>query len=255
MIDPDARPAIPAAKSALGDELLYLIFARRSLRRYFDGVWMQSVGPLPSRGQGPYLFYLTHSGWWDAYMLMVIHRLALGRPFDSYVMQEEKQLRAYRFFTWCGAFSINRHDPRDVERSLRYAAGLLRGRRDRALYIFPQGRIVPPDRRPLVTFPGVARIIAMAGEVTLCPVALRYEFLGEQWPHAFMRIGPAHRPGDPRNIERTMAEITENLTAAADGLRDDVIGGHRGRFRPLLRGPLGIDKRFDRFLKLIRRRG
>ncbi|MBX0328887.1 lysophospholipid acyltransferase family protein [Oscillochloris sp. ZM17-4] len=253
MSDRPPRPAIPAAKSALGDELLYLLFARRALRRSFDHVWMQSVGPLPARGQGPFIFYLTHTSWWDAYMLMVIHRLALGRPFDSYVMQEERQLRAYRFFTWCGAFSINRRDPQDVERSLQYAAGLLRGRRDRALYIFPQGRIVPSDRRPLTTYPGVARIVALAGEVTLCPIAMRYEFLGEQWPHAFMRVGPAHRPADPADIEGTLAEITAGLTEASDALRDDVVGGRRDRFRPLLRGPLGIDKRFDQFLRMFRR--
>ncbi|MEI7772338.1 MAG: lysophospholipid acyltransferase family protein [Chloroflexales bacterium] len=249
-----ALPAIPAAKSALGDELLYLIFARRSFRRCFDHVWMQSVGPLPARGQGPFIFYLTHTSWWDAYMLMVIHRLALARPFESYVMQDERQLRAYRFFTWCGAFSVNRSDPQDAARSQQYAADLLRGRRDRALYIFPQGRIVHPDRRPLIAYPGVARVVALAGEVTLCPVALRYELLGQQWPHAFMRIGPAHRPADPADIDGTMAEISAGLTAASDALRDDVLAGRLDRFKPLLRGRRGIDKTFDAFLRMIRRR-
>ncbi|MEI7643413.1 MAG: lysophospholipid acyltransferase family protein [Chloroflexales bacterium] len=246
-------PAIPAAKSALGDELLYLIFARRSFRRSFAHVWMQSVGPLPAKGQGPLIFYLTHTAWWDGYMMMLIHRLALGRPFDSYLMQEEQQLRAYRFFTWCGAFSVNRHNPRSAARSLQYAAGLLRGRKDRALYIFPQGKIVHPDQRPLVAYPGVARIVAMTGEVTLCPVALRYEFLGQQWPHAFMRIGPAHRPADPADLVGTMAEITAGLTTASDALRDDVVGGRIDRFKPLLRGRLGIDTAFDAFRQMIRR--
>lgn len=252
MSEPGPRPAIPAAKNALGDELLYLLFARRSLRSSFDTVWMQSVGPMPVRGQGPIIFYLNHAAWWDAYMLMAIHRLALGRPFDSYVMQEERQLRAYRFFTWCGAFSVNRHDPEDTARSLQYAANLLRGRRDRALYIFPQGRIVHNDRRPIVCYPGVARIVALAGEVTLCPIALRYEFLGQQWPHAFMRIGPAHRPTNPGSVEGTLAEVTAGLTAAADALRDDVVAGRLDRFRPLLRGRLGVDKRFDAFRRLFR---
>ncbi|NTV64627.1 MAG: glycerol acyltransferase [Oscillochloris sp.] len=245
-------PAIPAAKNPLGDELLYLAFARRSFRRFFDHVWMQHIGPLPTRGQGPYIFYLTHSGWWDAYMLMVIHRLALGRPFESYVIQEEKQLRAYRFFTWCGAFSINRHDPEDTRRSLQYAANLLRGHHNCALYIFPQGKIVPPDRRPLLIYPGLARIVALVGEVKLCPIALRYDFLGEQWPHAFIRIGPIHQASDPRDIERTSTEIAAQLTAAADGLRDDVLAGKRDRFRPLISGRKGIDTFLDRILALAR---
>ena len=246
-------PAIPAAKNIIGDELLYLLFARRSFRRAFDHVWMQSVGPLPARGQGPFIFYLTHTSWWDGYIMMLIHRLALGRSFDSYLMQEEQQLRAYRFFTWCGAFSVNRHNPRGAMRSQQYAANLLRGRTDRALYIFPQGKIVHSDQRPLITYPGVARIVAKVGNVTLCPVALRYEFLGQQWPHAFMRIGPAHRPTDPTDVQRTLAEITAGLTAASDALRDDVVAGNLDRFKPLLRGRRGIDKTFDAFLRMIRR--
>ncbi|MEI6778623.1 MAG: lysophospholipid acyltransferase family protein [Chloroflexales bacterium] len=246
-------PAIPAAKSAIGDELLYLLFARRSLRHFFDHVWMQSVGSLPAKGQGPFIFYLTHTSWWDGYIMMLIHRLALGRAFDSYLMQEEKQLRAYRFFTWCGAFSVNRHNPKDAARSLRYAANLLRGGKDRALYIFPQGKIAHSDQRPMITYPGVARIIALTGDVTLCPVALRYEFLGQQWPHAFIRIGPTHRPTNPADMKSTLAEITRGLTAASDALRDDVVAGRIDRFRPLLCGRQGIDKTFDAFLRMIRR--
>ncbi|NTW01194.1 MAG: glycerol acyltransferase [Oscillochloris sp.] len=248
----DPKPAIPAAKSVIGDELLYLLFARQSFKASFDHIWLQTVGPLPAKGTGPYIFYLTHTSWWDAYMLMVIHRLALKRPFDSYVMQEERQLRAYRFFTWCGAFSINRHSPQDTLRSIQYAANLLRGRKDRALYIFPQGKIVPGDQRPIKTYPGVARIVALANNVTLCPVAMRYEFLGEQWPHAFLRIGPTHRPTNPNDVEATHTEITRGLTTAADALREDVLGGHLNRFKPLLRGRRGIDKRFDQVLRMIR---
>ncbi|WP_129629854.1 lysophospholipid acyltransferase family protein [Candidatus Oscillochloris fontis] len=253
MHDQPPMPAIPAHKNALGDELLYLLFGRRSFQNYFDRVWMQHVGPLPTKGHGPYIFYLTHSGWWDGYIMMLIHRIALQRAFDSYLMQEERQLRAYRFFTWCGVFSVNRHDPESSWRSQQYAANLLHGRPDRALYIFPQGKIVHPDLRPITIYPGIARIAALVGDVTLCPIALRYEFLGQQWPHAFMRIGPTHRPQDAQDVERTQAEITHAMTAAADGLREDVLAQRLDRFRPLLRGRVGIDQRFAHFLRMVKR--
>jgi chlorobactene lauroyltransferase len=246
------RPAIPAAKNAIGDELLYRLFARRSLARTFDTVWLQHHGPLPAPAGGPLVLYLNHSSWWDGYLMYVIHRVVLRGQFDVHLLMEEKQLRAYRFFTWSGAFSVNRNDPDDSLRSQQYAASLLRGgSRPRALFIFPQGKIVPADRRPLVSFPGIARIIALADPVTLCPVALRYEFLGQQWPHAFIRLGPTHHAVEPANIAATMADVTARLTEACDALREDVLGLRLDRFRPLLRGRLGIDKRFDNVRKLL----
>lgn len=250
----DARPAIPAAKHPLGDELLYRLFARWSVWSSFDRVWLQVEGPLPTPERtGPLILYLNHSSWWDGYLMYIIHRVVLAGRYDAHLLMEERQLRAYRFFTWSGAFSVNRHDPEEARRSQQYAANLLRERPNRAIFIFPQGRIVPNDQRPLVTYPGIARIIALAGEVTLCPVALRYEFLGQQWPHAFIRLGPAHRPADPQDTAGTLAEITARLTASADALRDDVVGQRMDRFRPLLRGRLGIDKSWDAVRRLFRR--
>ncbi|MEI8167871.1 MAG: lysophospholipid acyltransferase family protein [Chloroflexales bacterium] len=248
-----ARPAIPAAKHWLGDAALYWLFARWSLWKSFDRVWLQSHGPLPSPTGGPLILYLSHGSWWDGYLMYVLHRVVLRGRFDSYLLMEERQLRAYRFFTWSGAFSINRHDPDDTRRALAYAANLLRGgERTRALYIFPQGKIVPNDRRPLVTYPGLARIVAQVGPVTLCPVALRYEFLGQQRPHAFIRLGPTHQPVDPADCDGTLADITARLTLACDALRDDVIGGHLAAYRPLLSGRPGIDQIFDRCLRVLR---
>jgi chlorobactene lauroyltransferase len=240
-----AQPVIPAAKHPVGDELLYLAFGRRSLRRFFTRVWIQHDGPLPHPRNGPFIFYLNHSAWWDGYMMMVIHRLGLQRRFDSYLLMEERQLRAYRFFTWCGAFSINRNDPQDSDRSQTYAANLLQERRDRALYIFPQGRIAPNDQRPLYVYPGIVRIAGQVGSVMLVPITLRYEFLGQQWPHAFIRIGQTHRLSDPENIEASRVEIERRLNETVDALREDVLAQRLNRFRPLLNGQLGIDQRWD----------
>ncbi|RRR76155.1 MAG: glycerol acyltransferase [Candidatus Viridilinea halotolerans] len=244
------RPALPAAKNWLGDAAIYWLLARRSLWQDFHRVWLQSHGPLPHPADGPLIIYMNHSSWWDGYLMYVIHRVVLRGRFDAHLLMEERQLRRYRFFTWSGAFSINRHNPEDTRRSQTYAANLLRGgKRARALFIFPQGRIVHPDRRPLVTFPGIARIIAQTGPVTLCPVALRYEFLGHQQPHAFIRIGPVHRPAHPTDEASIINAVAERLTAACDALRDDVVSGNFACYQTLLRGRHGIDQRFDRFLR------
>ncbi|MFV9505052.1 MAG: lysophospholipid acyltransferase family protein [Oscillochloridaceae bacterium umkhey_bin13] len=250
-----ARPDIPAAKNWLGDELIYRLLARRSLQRSFHRVWVQTHGPLPAPHDGPIILYLNHSGWWDGYMMYMIHRVVLRARFDAYLVMEERQLRAYRFFTWSGAFGLNRFSADGVRRAQAYAAGLLADRRrSRALFIFPQGKIVPNDRRPLDLYPGIARIAALTGPpLTLVPVAMRYEFLGQQHPHAFIRIGPGHRPDDLSDQRAVLAAIKTRLTAACDALRDDVVSGSLEGYVPILHGQAGIDQRFDRLRALIKR--
>ena len=248
------QPAIPAAKQWLGDTALYWLFARWSLWQQFDRVWLQSHEPVPDPAEGPLILYMNHSSWWDGYLMYVIDHVVLRNRFDTYLLMEERQLRSYRFFTWSGAFSINRHDREDTRRALGYAAQLLRDPGStRALFIFPQGRIVHADQRPLKIHNGIARIAAQLEQVTLCPIALRYEFLGQQLPHAFIRIGPTHRPASPQDETTLIREVGERLTESCDALRDDVVAGRLDRYHPLLRGQRGIDQRFDAFLRLLPR--
>jgi 1-acyl-sn-glycerol-3-phosphate acyltransferase len=151
-------PAIPARHSRLGDALIYWALVRYAIWSYFDKVWLRVEGPLPHPADGPLIFYLNHPSWWDGYMASVISRVALRGRFQGYLMMEERELRRYRFFSWAGCFSVNRQDHRSAARSVAYIGRLLAERRDRALAIFPQGEITPNDRRPLITYPGIAHI-------------------------------------------------------------------------------------------------
>ena len=250
-------PAIPAAKNALGDEAIYWLFARWSLWNFFDRVWLQTIGPLPHPSRGPFIFYLNHSSWWDGYLMAVINRLALYQRFDSYLMMEEKQLRNFRFFTWCGAFSVNRRNRADIVRATAYISRLLRARTDRALWIFPQGQILHNDQRPLVLYPGIARIAQTVEHVTLCPITMRYEFGGKQRAEAFVRLGPAHRLQAGIKAPALMDDITQRLINSLDALRDAVVAGDTSNFRVVLRGRPGIDQAFAsllRFLNLVRKK-
>ncbi|MCU0492004.1 MAG: lysophospholipid acyltransferase family protein [Chloroflexaceae bacterium] len=244
-------PRIPAAKNWLGDEAIFYLLARPALRRSFSRIWWQHVGPLPEPTSGPFIFYLNHAAWWDGYMMMLTHRAIFGRRFESYLMMEEKQLKAYRFFTWCGAFSINRHDAQDTAASISYISRLLRERRKRVLFIFPQGKIVHSDKRPLVTYPGVARIARSVGKVNLCPIIFRYEFRGEQRPEAFIRVGPGQTLDEQMDEEQMLRVITERLATNSDAMRDAVVNGDTSQFQVLLQGRPGIDRMFDRLLALL----
>lgn len=241
----DDLPELPATKHAIADAIIYRLLIRYPLWHAFERVAAQIHGPLPHPADGPVIIYLNHPAWWDGHMCFLIDRLLLRHTFDSYLMMEDLQLRAYRFFTWSGAFSVSRSDPRSAVRSLRYIGRLLQERPGRALYIFPQGTLTPNDRRPIVAYAGVARIVAQLGGATLLPVALRYEFRGEQRPEALLRVGPAHHVVAPIAVTALTAEIQQRLTASADALRDDAVSGQCATYPTLVRGRPSINRVFD----------
>jgi 1-acyl-sn-glycerol-3-phosphate acyltransferase len=246
-------PPIPARHSAIGDALVYWGLVRAALWSHFDRVWLKAEGALPRPADGPLIVYLNHPSWWDGYLAFLLNRNVLHGRFQGYAMMEERQLRLYRFFSWSGAFSVHRQDARSALRSVAYIGRLLAERRDRSLYIFPQGEIAPNDRRPLEIFSGLARIARQAGGATLWPVALRYEFRGEQRPEAFIRAGPLHRSAADADPRALTAEVGARLTAACDALRDEYNAGNLGDYQPLLRGRAGVNRVFDAARGILRR--
>jgi 1-acyl-sn-glycerol-3-phosphate acyltransferase len=179
-------------------------------------------------------------------MAFIVNRVVLRDRYRGYLMMEEKELRRYRFFSWCGCFSVNRQDARSAARSVAYISRLLAERRDRALLIFPQGEITPNDRRPLAIFSGIAHVASRAGGAMLLPVALRYEFRGEQRPEAFIRAGPAHHASADTDARALTSEIAQRLTAAAGALRDELNEKRLDGYQVLLHGRAGVNRVWDR---------
>lgn len=241
----DGQPGIPARHSRAGAALIYWALVRPAIWSHFARVWLRVEGPIPSPADGPLILYLNHPSWWDGYMAIVLNRMVLGNRFQGFCMMEEKELRRYGFFTWVGAFSVNRQDARSAMGSVAYIGRMLAERRDRALAIFPQGEITPNDRRPLTIFSGMAHVARRAGGATLWPIALRYEFRGEQRPEAFIRAGPAHHAPADLDPRALTAVAGVRLTAVCDALRDGVNSGTLEGYRVLLRGRPGPDKLFD----------
>jgi 1-acyl-sn-glycerol-3-phosphate acyltransferase len=244
-MNPPDLPAIPAGRNWLGEALIYWALVRWAVWAHFDRVWLKVEGPLPHPADGPLLIYPNHPSWWDGYMCFLLTRMVLRGRFEAYMMMEEPELRRYRFFTWAGCFSVDRRDPRSAARSVVYISRLLAARRARALVIFPQGTLTPNDRRPLEVYAGAAHVGRRAGGATLWPIALRYEFRGEQRPEAFIRAGPAHHAPPEADVRALTAEIAQRLTVAADSLRDEVAEGRLDGYRVLLRGRAGVNRVWD----------
>jgi 1-acyl-sn-glycerol-3-phosphate acyltransferase len=170
---------------------------------------------------------------------------------DGYVMVEDTQLTRYPFFRYCGCFSVNRADGRSAMQSVTYAADMLTGESERFLLIFPQGEILANDRRPLKFFSGAGHIVkkalARAPECWLYPMALRYEFIGEQRPDAFLSLGAPllYQATERVDAKAITAHMEHALTRELDRLRDDVVAYRFSDFETLIEGEWSINRLWD----------
>ncbi len=241
------RPRITAHHRPLAEWAIFNVLVRGALRRHFSRVLVRAEGPLPDPAAGPVIAYANHPSWWDGYLAYAVDRLVLRDRFRGYLMVDEAQLVKYPFFRWVGAFSVDRHAPRSAAASVAYAAAELSAGPARLLWIFPQGRLLPQEHRPLRISRGAAAIARRAGGATLWPVALRYEFGDRQRPDALARLGVPYAvpaSADPTSVS---ADMGRRLTGVVDRLAADVAAGDLSGYDVLIRGRSGINERFDRF--------
>ena len=245
------QPRLTARKTPWIEALIYRALVRPAMRSAFQRVALWSHEPALPRDL-PILIYANHPSWWDGYMAFLLadeHWRCAG-----YLMMEEAQLARYGFFRYCGVFSVDRHDPREAIRSVAYAATLLKHQPGRVLWIFPQGEITPNDRRPLATYSGAAHIAKRAASVRCIPMALRFEFLGEQRPEALIRLGPSHVVAGDVDVKALHREMDQRLLAEVDQLRDDTINGVTTSYRTILQGRASVNVVWDRVRAAILRR-
>lgn len=189
-------------------ENIFAVYNRNLFRRRFNSFQARGL-PNLSVGSAPLLLYANHTSWWDG---LVAFELSRRAGLDAYWMMEERQLSRLRLFRRLGAFSVVREDAREAYRSIEYAAGLLN--KGSAVWIFPQGEIVPSGKRPLAFYPGAAAILEKAERSASVPLAIRYEFRGGFKPDIFVSIGSVQRFEKDENAERK--ETTSRLEAALE---------------------------------------
>ncbi|MDB5351772.1 MAG: phospholipid/glycerol acyltransferase [Planctomycetota bacterium] len=217
----------------------------RKIRNAFFRIRVQGIERLRTvieAEPGGTLFLANHSCWWD---LFLVHYLNEAIPVDGYGMMEHFNMLRFGFFRRIGAFSVDRTDPASVRASIDYAVGLLKGPRA-GVWIFPQGRMIGNDVRPLGFQPGLRALVRRAGRVRIVPVAFRFEFWQDERPEAFVRFG------EPAWVERrdvlTVVETWERrLTEELDALKIDVTSQAADHFTTIMQGPGSISDRYARF--------
>jgi 1-acyl-sn-glycerol-3-phosphate acyltransferase len=239
---------LTARKNRFMNGLIYRLLMKPALRSGFHRVRIRHAAQRPSAATSPCIIFGNHSAWWDAHVPMTANQERWG--LDGYVMVEDTQLSRYQFFRYCGCFSVNRADGRSAMQSVTYAADLFTAGPGRMLLIFPQGEILANDARPLRFFAGtghiVKKVLARAPECWLYPMALRYEFIGEQKPDAFVSLGaPLVCTAGRVDAKAITAQMEQALTDELDRLRDDVVAYRFGDFETLVEGAWSINRAWD----------
>lgn len=203
-------------------ESVFAVYNRNLIKRRFYSFKVCNLDELQKRGKHfPLIIYANHSSWWDGLAAFEISRTA---KLQSYIMMEERHLKKLSLFRRLGAFSVNRENPRESVKSIKYAAEILKENSGRALWIFPQGEILPNDSRPIHFYNGLSRIIEKVGSIQIVPVAMRYEFLDKFKPEIFIKVGRLQsiEAGKDFESKKMTARFAGKLTEILDELKNEV---------------------------------
>jgi len=192
----------------------------------------------------PLLLIPNHSTWWDGFFIYLLNEEILKR--ETYLMMLDRQLAKYKFFSRIGAFGITPGDRKNVIESLNYTVELLQ-KSNIMITIFPQGILLPWDKRPLNFKKGIESIIKRYGKpVNIMPLAIRAEYGGEQRAEVFFQFGENFIV-DARTFQgiKWLEQVELNLL---DDMAERIQRGKKGRKLLMGRGSINVkmDKLFRR---------
>jgi 1-acyl-sn-glycerol-3-phosphate acyltransferase len=129
------------------------------LRRNFNTVNVE--GKFEDNGSSV-LVVANHISWWDGFWVEYLNRKRIHRKF--YFMMLEEQLKRYRFFQYCGGFSVKKGS-REVVDSIDYTLELL-SKDENMVLMFPQGKIYSSYNSEVLFESGIQHIIERCKDET-----------------------------------------------------------------------------------------
>jgi 1-acyl-sn-glycerol-3-phosphate acyltransferase len=198
------------------------------LKKSFARLRVAGVDSLRSTA-GSVIAAANHSCWWDGCVDLYLSRTFLKRR--SYLMMGETELRKYKVFSSLGVFSPD----------VRYITGELKRSPGSIFWIYPQGEMLPA-RAPLEVRDGALLISEKSG-APIVPVAHRYEFVRDDHPEVFIRVGSPItrlRRGDGETLRVAM-------TALLARVDEDIAQQRLDAYEPVL---VGAETRSERLQRL-----
>ena len=212
------------AQHRLWADIIFQPYLTWLFKRHFHEI--QLLGTLPEIPDDlPLLLLPNHSTWWDGFFVYLLNKRIFRRT--TYLMMLEKQLTKYKFFAKIGAYSIEPENRRSLIESLEYTVELLNQEMS-LVSVFPQGQLLPWHTRPIGYKRGVEWILRKYGNpVTVLPLAIRAEFLGEQRPSVFFLFGDVSQFDAEKFHGMDWLEKTE--TALLDDLALQILRQEKGQ--------------------------
>lgn len=205
---PDSPPFLPARESRLFITVFDL-YCRWLFWRRFDSVRVKTEYK-PADGQKT-IYYLNHSSWWDGLIPFLLNEKYFHQ--NARGMMEDTQLNRYPFFRRMGVFSINLSSARSSMQSLRYAIRSM-DRPNAALYIYPQGRIVPFSTDGLEFKKGIGWMAKKMPQIDLVPVGIYIHTKESDKPRLEINVGSnvsVSRNKPTNDINRRLEDELSNL--------------------------------------------
>lgn len=170
----------------------------------------------------PLILAGNHSSWYDAVLPVVIS--FSDYKFDAYAMMEDLQIIKYKFFSKIGCFSINLKNSKSAAISLRYTINLLNNKK-RVLWIYPQGKIVNQEIRPIVCSKGISQIISSLEKSIFIPFAIRIDYNENEYPDIIIKFGNPifFNKSDNFTKDKIMDIISESINLESDKLKSIVL--------------------------------
>ncbi|MGH7600114.1 MAG: lysophospholipid acyltransferase family protein [bacterium] len=177
------------AQHAVWADSIFLPYVSWLFRRHFHAIHLLGQAP-ETNPDLPLLLLPNHSTWWDGFFVYLLNKKLFRRK--PYLMMLEAQLSRYWFFARLGAYSIDPQSSGGIKESIKYSIEVIKQKimPKPLLCIFPQGELLPLEKRPLGYKNGVETILSgYGGKANFLPLAIKTEFLHEQLPEAFFCFG------------------------------------------------------------------
>lgn len=158
------------------------------------------------KNNNPVIICVNHSNWWDGVLLNWISNYLIKG--NAYCLMDKIDLNKHRYFNKIGAIPLDRQNRYFSFRSLKFCIDLLNGK-NRYLWIFPQGEIIPNERLPYKFYNGVSYLCEKLDKFDLICVQFEYRFTSEQRPEVYINIFNRFDENDVKVFSRK--GFTENL--------------------------------------------
>ncbi len=209
-------------------------------KRHFHAIHLLGQAP-ETNPDLPLLLLPNHSTWWDGFFIYLLNKKLFRRK--PYLMMLEEQLSRYRFFARLGAYSIDPQSSGSIKDSIKYSIEILKQKimPKPLLCIFPQGELLPWDKRPLGYKSGIETIMSgYGGKANFLPLAIKAEFLNEQLPEAFFCFGENLIANS--NTFAGMQRLQEIEEGLLDELSKRIAKGEKGTI--LISGHQSVNTKF-----------